>query len=110
MNQIHLAVAGCSCAVRDVVVKMSFASTINSKAASREHVLAVTRDFNSQPRLSKFYFDCYISKMQEFCWVGRRLMDGEETGHVIIRVSFKINDNSLTSPHPKKLSFNLCCI
>lgn len=33
--------------------KMSYPATLNAKAATREHVLAVSRDFISQPRLGK---------------------------------------------------------
>lgn len=35
--------------------KMSYPSTIGSKQALKEHVLAVSRDFISQPRLSKYW-------------------------------------------------------
>lgn len=37
------------------VKKMSYKGGIGAKQALKEHVLAVSRDFISQPRLSKYY-------------------------------------------------------
>lgn len=74
----------------DEITKMSYSSTINSKAASREHVLAVTRDFNSQPRLSKLFFSLVLAVFFCVTWVGEPLlMDGREyIGHVIALLLF----------------------
>ena len=49
------AVADFGRAVKDVLSKMSYQNTMSAKQASREHVLAVSRDFVSQPRLSKSF-------------------------------------------------------
>lgn len=35
---------------------MSYSQTISAKQAGQEHVLAVSRDFVSQPRLSEYIF------------------------------------------------------
>lgn len=34
---------------------MSYPASISAKQAAKEHVLAVSRDFISQPRLSKYF-------------------------------------------------------
>lgn len=34
---------------------MAFSDTIGARQAAKEHVLAVSRDFISQPRLSKYF-------------------------------------------------------
>lgn len=39
-------------------VKMSYGTGLGAKQALKEHVLAVSRDFISQPRLSK-YLECF---------------------------------------------------
>lgn len=36
-------------------VKMSYGTGLGAKQALKEHVLAVSRDFISQPRLSKYF-------------------------------------------------------
>lgn len=40
--------------------------SLSAHQARREHVLAVSRDFNSQPRLSEFFFFFFLIKMEFF--------------------------------------------
>lgn len=60
----NFAVAEFRCLVTDVcltLVKMSFNQSISARQANREHVLAVSRDFISQPRLSKYIYTLYLN-------------------------------------------------